>query len=350
MQKLTEKYKQEIKNFEDYRIKVEELLKELMIQNLVSFHKIESRIKNPISLEEKIIRKHEKYNELSDITDLVGLRIITFFADEVDNVAKIIESEFIIDKQNSIDKRKLESDKFGYMSLHYVVSLNDERKKLTEYKRFQDIRIEIQIRSILQHAWAEIEHDIGYKGEITIPDTLKRNFHRVAALLETADIDFVKIREEQNKYEKSIIETIKQNPEEVELNSTSLKSYIHSSSVVKVIDNDMTSRIGWALKNDPFPVDWHLDKLHFLGIRTIKELDTLLQENQSEIPRFFENWDINKGHKGVVHKGISIFYLAYVLVAKRNDLAFADTYFRKFIYDNGKGGERLLATYKQIKQ
>jgi putative GTP pyrophosphokinase len=349
MHKLTEKYRQDVKSFEDYRIKVEVLLRELLIQNNVSFHKIESRIKDPIHLEEKIIRKHEKYNDLSDITDLVGLRVITFFEDEVDKVAKIVESEFIIDEQNSIDKRKLESDRFGYMSLHYVASLNSERKKLTEYKRFQDIKIEIQIRSILQHAWAEIEHDIGYKGEITIPDTLKRNFHRVAALLETADIEFVKIREGQKKYERSVAENIKRNPEEVEINSTSLRSYIYSSSTVKEIDIDMTSRIGWIVKDDQLPMDWHIKKLNFLGIRTIKELDTLLKANHLEIPKFFENWANNKNRKGTVHKGICVFYLAYVLVAKRNNPAFADAYFRKFVYNSEEGGDRILATYKRIK-
>jgi len=79
------------------------------------------------------------------------------------------------------------------LPLHYVASLISEREKLTEYKRFAGIKVEIQIRSTLQHAWAEIEHDIGYKGENSVPDSLKRNFSRVAALLEVADIELMQL-------------------------------------------------------------------------------------------------------------------------------------------------------------
>lgn len=128
MHRLTNKFKEIYNSYEDFKLKLEILVKELLIQNNINFHKIESRVKDPSKLEEKILRKNEKYNELDDITDIVGLRIITFFEDEVDKVASIISNEFTLDHNNSIDKRRLESDRFGYKSLHYVVSLTDQRK------------------------------------------------------------------------------------------------------------------------------------------------------------------------------------------------------------------------------
>ena len=351
MHRLTEKFKTDLKSFEDYRIKIEVLLRELLIQNGINFHKIESRIKEPTKLDEKIIRKNDKYNELNDITDLVGLRVITFFEDEVDNVAKIIKTEFVIDPENSIDKRKLDSDRFGYMSLHYVVSLTEERKGLTEYRRFKDIKIEIQIRSILQHAWAEIEHDIGYKGELTIPVVLKRNFYRVAALLETADIEFVKIRTEQKKYEDSVGEVIKNNPEDVEINSSSLKSYIVSSPILKEIDKQMASQVGWMLKDETTHVESLVEKFYFLKVRSIKELDTLLKLHQKIVIEFCKKWVGDRKERGAVLRGISLFYLAYILVGKTNDAKLGELYYNKFIDKKKtlmKSGPAIIQIYNSI--
>lgn len=352
MSDLTENYRINLKSFDDYRIKVEALLKELLIQNGIYPHKIESRIKDPIKLDEKIIRKNNKYSNLEEITDLVGLRVITFFEDEVDKVAQIIKSEFKIDLINSIDKRQLETDRFGYKSLHYVVSLTDLRKNLTEYKRFKSIKIEIQIRSVLQHAWAEIEHDIGYKGDLTIPDSLKRNFYRVAALLETADIEFVKIRYDQKKYESTIGEAIKKKPEDVEINLTSLVTYMNSSEDLKQIDNELVSKLGWEFRNKVESAESYIEKLDFLNIRTIKELDSLLKKNHKEIIQFAIAWVTDaKKVKGRTSIGISIFYLAYLLVGQRDDKELANKYFRECIsnLDGERGGDNILTTYKIIR-
>jgi putative GTP pyrophosphokinase len=109
---LTKKYIDERSRFEDYRKKVESLIRELLDDEKIKYHKIESRTKAPESLEKKIYSKSEKYQELGEITDIVGIRIITFFEDEVDKVASLINSEFDIDPSNSIDKRNLESDRF----------------------------------------------------------------------------------------------------------------------------------------------------------------------------------------------------------------------------------------------
>ena len=65
-----------------------------------------------------------------------------------------------------------------------------ERMVLRENKAFEGLKCEIQIRSVLQHAWAEIEHDLGYKSELTIPKEVRRSFSRLAGLLELGDKEF----------------------------------------------------------------------------------------------------------------------------------------------------------------
>ncbi|MCQ5042062.1 hypothetical protein NE654_13385, partial [Akkermansia muciniphila] len=73
------------------------------------------------------------------------------------------ENEFIIDRDISIDKRKsLDPKRFGYRSLHYVVHIDPKYVKAQEYHKYHNLKLEIQISSILQYTWAEIEHDLGY--------------------------------------------------------------------------------------------------------------------------------------------------------------------------------------------
>ncbi|MDO6598475.1 (p)ppGpp synthetase [Oceanihabitans sp. 2_MG-2023] len=352
MHKLTNEYKLGYKKYEDFKLKAEVLIRELLVQNEVNFHKIESRTKGINKLDEKIYRKNQKYKALDEITDLVGLRIITYLEDEVDKVAEIIRKEFELDDENSIDKRKLESDRFGYKSLHYVVTLTKERKKLTEYKRFKNIKIEIQIRSILQHAWAEIEHDIGYKSEQSIPDILKRNFYRVAALLETADIEFVNIKKGLNTYEETIDETIKTHPEDVEINAASLKSFILSNKLLKQIDEGICKNTGCKLmsETETYSLESHVDKLHYLNIDSIKDLETILKREKDNVVNFASEWVGNAGD-GSFERGISLFYLCYLLVGKTEDIDFANKYYSEKISKNknNPAGKEIIDTYKKIK-
>ena len=180
--------------FESYALTLKSLLTTLIRNEKISIHSLESRVKTKKSLEGKINKKG-KYKSIDDITDIVGIRIITHYADDVDKIAAIVEKEFTIDQENSIDKRtSIAPDKFGYLSLHYIVTLNSTRTNLKEYEVYKNIKAELQIRSILQHAWAEIEHDIGYKSATGLPNEIRRYFSRLAGLLEMADDEFIKIR------------------------------------------------------------------------------------------------------------------------------------------------------------
>ena len=175
-----------LKEYDDSKILLENLdrtllnlINSLLEQKNIRVHQVQTRVKDRDSLKNKIIRKNDKYESLSDITDIVGVRIITYFDDEVDQIATMIEEEFVIDQENSVDKRKIDSDKFGYRSLHYVASLKRDRTNLPEYSSYGEQKFEFQIRTILQHSWAEIEHGLGYKGEFEIPSSAKRTFYRV---------------------------------------------------------------------------------------------------------------------------------------------------------------------------
>ena len=154
----------------------------------------------------------------------------------VNRIADIISSQFKIDSQNTIDKRKLEEDRFGYMSMHYVVSFSNTRLKLAEFKPYKGLKFEIQIRSILQHGWAEIEHDLGYKGAKGIPAEFKRDFNRIAALLETADKEFDRLRTELESYDQEVEKDITSKQSELGIDNSTLKQFIEHNQNLKDIN------------------------------------------------------------------------------------------------------------------
>ncbi|MDD1772940.1 MAG: hypothetical protein LUQ09_08480 [Methanomassiliicoccales archaeon] len=140
------------------------------------------------------------YNDpFNDTEDICGLRIICFFISDLAKVSDIIKSEFnVISIENKTDM--MEPDRFGYRSDHYIVTLRDSWLQGLKYRGLGDIKAEIQVRTILMHGWADIEHKFGYKQFEDVPPKLRRSSCRLSALLEIADELFDNMREEREEY------------------------------------------------------------------------------------------------------------------------------------------------------
>lgn len=99
---------------------------------------------------------------------------------------------------NSEDKvDNLEPDKFGYRSHHFVVTLRHEWLNVPNYRGLEGIKAEIQVRTILMHAWADISHKLSYKKKEHIPELFQRNLFQLSALFEIADDRFEMLRAER---------------------------------------------------------------------------------------------------------------------------------------------------------
>jgi ppGpp synthetase/RelA/SpoT-type nucleotidyltranferase len=169
---------------------------------------IQTRPKSIASFAEKCQRKKAKYREpVNQITDLCGARVIVHTADEVRAVSTFIERSFQVDQENSVDvSQRLKPAEFGYRSVHYIVSFKpgvfptrdvnvDIPEVLLDDETFPNRRAEVQVRTILEHAWADIAHDRTYKSSFRIPEKWEREFASVAAALESADRSFSRILE-----------------------------------------------------------------------------------------------------------------------------------------------------------
>ena len=227
---------------------------------------VESRIKEERSLAGKLALKGTKYESLADITDIFGMRIITFYTDDVDKVASAVDHLFEIDWENSVDKRKLlEVDSFGYLSLHYVC-----RAPGFPY------RFEVQMRTILQHAWANMNHDTGYKSGVEIPVEYRRNMNRLAGMLELADEQFSRIRTEINDYRRQVQSLVASGRlEEVPLDGDSYRSYLKLrpfDALNRRIDSLNQAEI------QEVPLIPYLGVFKALGFHTLGDLANLIRD------------------------------------------------------------------------
>jgi len=154
---------------------------------------VQSRAKSIPSFAEKAIRKAHKYKEPTvQITDLCGARIITHFQDQAERICQFIKDNFDVDEANSLDvASRLRVSEFGYRSVHYIITpKSDEILGVKIPKEVRDKKAEIQIRTLLQHTWADISHDRIYKTPMTVPKLWQREVYRLAAIMEKADDAF----------------------------------------------------------------------------------------------------------------------------------------------------------------
>lgn len=316
--------------FNALHLSCQRLVGELLQMEGLQVLSISGRVKTKESLSEKVTRLGKQYKTLNDVTDLVGLRIVTFFEDDVDKVAKLLEREFSLVREHCVDKRAyVEPDRFGYRSLHYVCCLSEPRRSLTENAMFSKEVFEVQVRSILQHAWAEIEHDLGYKGAVSIPNEIKRQLSRVSGLLEIADRDFREIRDKSSAYRQRVAAELKLNQvSELELDSISLAEFISTSPVVKELDNFLHDELAYQIRPDT-DQETTLELLKSAGITSLEELQRSLTANL-EILKFYAKTILSNHFDSEenmwVHTGLSIFHLPQILMARRGYKELSDLY------------------------
>jgi putative GTP pyrophosphokinase len=226
---------------------------------------ITARTKTEASFCEKIHRKNYK-DPFHEITDFSGARIVFLYASDRGKLENIIESEFkVIEKADKVQGSDV--DQFGYGALHYLVKLKSDYLK-ARYPELENLVCEIQVRTILQDAWAVVAHHLSYKQESDIPQHLRRKLNALSGLFETADDQFETIRELRSKYQKSVSEKIENNQEE------SLESEIE-------LDN-LKAYLSWKFpnrkKSDSSTMSEAIHELKSFGYTTLKQLDEIIEQ------------------------------------------------------------------------
>jgi ppGpp synthetase/RelA/SpoT-type nucleotidyltranferase len=196
---------------------------------------IEKRTKTIESFRAKLIRpeKEEKYRTLTDMTDLAGIRIVVYYEKDVERICNTIRMNFLVDEANSTDKTGIiDPDRFGYLSKHFVVSHGKRRRDLPENTQFADLKAEIQIRTVVQHAWAAIDRRLRYNNEADIPRELRRKLFRISALLELADKEFSEVDTAINTLRAQYEKGVRAGDLQIEINRDSVEVFLTDSKTV----------------------------------------------------------------------------------------------------------------------
>ncbi len=291
----------------------------------IAIHLLSGRVKSRESLRYKLSRPDKTYKTLWNVSDLIGLRITVYFEDTIERIAQVIEGSLPVDFSKSTDKFRIKDHgTFGYRSLHYVSALPANREFETPLP--PEFRFEIQIRTVLQDAWAEVEHDLGYKSlryksESFVPSGIRRRFSRIASLLEIVDEEFVSIRRELDAHEQSARTALSDPSKPVAIDGVSLKSVLDEGGV-RALDREVAGVLGKDLAEEVFFPEYLLKLLRLAGLKTTADLLSAIEKHGPRvpgiIPPYFEftkrAWQLTVNSIDRVYRGYGLFFLAHVTV------------------------------------
>lgn len=262
-EKAGEWYDKNVKTYRDYAQRVHSLLESLLEGEDFSCQSISFRIKERNSFLKKC--RDKEYTSTEQVMDMAGHRIIAYTVGDVEKICALIEQEFSIDEKNSVNKAaQLKSDQIGYLSVHYIVTLPDDRVKLKEYRAYKGLKCEIQVRTLLQHTWAEFEHDRGYKFVGKLPQKIERRLYLLAGMLEMADLEFQDLSNEIEAYGQQVAKDTKQGKLDIPIDSISLLEY-------------MREKVSWpdCERNWDDCSSEIVAELHDMGIDTLAKLEEI---------------------------------------------------------------------------
>lgn len=274
--KIIEQYRELLPVFR----KMEEVAGSAMKDGLKSLgiyvNAIETRIKTEDSLSGKLERKGVKYNSIRDLTDILGIRVITFYTDEVDKVAAFADKVFEVDWVNSVDKRKMhELNSFGYNSLHIICRIPKSLYFDAEHPEINELRFELQMRTALQHVWATLDHDTGYKSGVEIPREYLRNLSRLAGILELVDEQFSQIRAGINDYRRKVQNLVNDGHfEDITLDGDTFRSYLKLKPFDKLVKKIAALNQAEIHETSAIP---YLPAMIAMGFKTLADVDNMVK-------------------------------------------------------------------------
>jgi putative GTP pyrophosphokinase len=203
---LKEMYDNSYNSFVRLKDNLEEAIKIYLNDLNIPYLAVYGRVKSFESFYEKISTKNYT-DPFKQTEDFVGLRVVLYFPNDTHAVEKLLKDNFLVEQsENKSDK--LEINEFGYRSHHCIIKVAKSWCKTPNYRGLEDIKSEVQIRTVLMHAWAEIEHKLQYKSKEQVPRALQRKLFLLSAKLEEADEQFEDIKNISLEYQNNISEKV----------------------------------------------------------------------------------------------------------------------------------------------
>jgi ppGpp synthetase/RelA/SpoT-type nucleotidyltranferase len=315
------------------------LIQEILLNSPAMIHAVTSRCKGSVSLSIKLFEKKYK-NPEQEMTDLVAARVITYYKDHVPIVESALRDELEIDPTKSVDKKQdLKVREFGYTSVHLIAKTKGSWASSPKYSALHNRWFEIQVRSILEHSWAEIEHEVVYKSGIAYPPEFRRRFARIAGAIEILDDEFTALREHQEK----LIEKYNQCYQKKQ----DLEADLDSARLIALLECERPLSLGWrkaAKCGMPFPA--HIESNCAKAIRQAGV------RNGIDLTKSLRSRELKRAEKIFAQElrlsdPVSHLVTARLVVLVNDPTVFSD-YFRDLI--SSAGFERLLSPLKRARR
>lgn len=251
------------------------IVENLLKTNDIEYLTVSGRSKTRESVLEKIERKSYK-DPAKQLTDLSGIRIVAYFESDINKISDLINSAFNVDVANSLNQdEKLSVDQIGYRSVHFVCDIGQARAALPEFANLSNLKFEIQVRTVLQHAWAELAHDRNYKFTGKLPPEIERKLFLYAGMLEIADKGFSEISSEIDAYIEKVHADTTQGNLDYDLDSITLPQFIENWFKINEVELEPVEH-----KAD---IKKLISELNSVGIKKASELNAIIPQNYAQV-------------------------------------------------------------------
>ncbi|AXG75101.1 hypothetical protein DVK85_13020 [Flavobacterium arcticum] len=248
-----EKEYHEIENdYTDFFKEIKRTIEKLLIEkNIPIAFNIYGRKKQLSSIQEKLSSgRFTVKKTITEINDLVGLRIVLLFPEYKKDIIDLLSSEFEL-LNSKVLKDEQSPDKFGYNSTHLILKIKEEWLTVPDWRNHSEKKIEVQIRTLSEHIWAEISHTLFYKREENIPNIINRDLYRVSALLEVVDEKLQNIKSQVEKHYNYIKECDYEEILKLDLfPETFRRVMLKNSEGIYNLDNDLNKELSSKIEKD----------------------------------------------------------------------------------------------------
>lgn len=186
-------YVRKLSLYEEYASRIRNLIQDLIEREGVAFQSVEGWAARPNDLISTLAERDE--DEIASL-DLVTVRVLLRLPEDVYRVERIVVNEFAADLPRSVPSNgRLLTDpyRFGYPAVSYVLSLSDDRASLREWEKYRGLSFRLELRTMIQDAWAAIEPSARMTLSPAADMQMKRRMFRIAMLLEEADERFLEL-------------------------------------------------------------------------------------------------------------------------------------------------------------
>jgi putative GTP pyrophosphokinase len=257
--------------YEKLRTEIAFAVRESLDAAEIKYHVISARTKTLESLRAKAVRRNWA-NPLQEASDIVGARVVVLFKSDVARAVDVLKETFSILKED--DKATAaDASSFGYSGTHLDCRLGDGFAGI-RYDRIKDHVFEIQVRTIVEDAWAAVSHVLGYKGQASIPQELQRDFYALSGMFYVADQHFEMLYDQAEQVGREASEAVASPvPEPLPFNADTLVALLNN----RYPDREPATR---SLAAEL------IGELEAAGIDTVSEFEALLDRADHDALRY----------------------------------------------------------------